>query len=116
MKKSDLRTGYRVTTRSGKKYTVLIDAVNVHGTESIFASKGGFNYFSHYDDDLRCRSENKNYDIVKVEVPCGPGTTLKDNDNGFITLWVRPEPKEMTLAEIEAALGYPVKIIERSND
>ena len=27
-------------------------------------------------------------------------------------IWERKEPKEMTVAEIEAALGYPVKVVK----
>lgn len=115
MKKSNLKTGMRVTTRRGNKYAVLLQAITDDGKiTDILASPTGWLQLDNYSDDLALTDSNtssKGFEIVKVEVAKYGGSILK-KEGRFETIWERQEPKELTLDEIEKELGYPVKIVE----
>jgi len=90
-KKSDLRTGMKVMTRKGSEYTY-------DEKQERFISDGGYSWFYLCDisDDLKCEPLSA-FDITEVFE--------------YQSIWQRkPEPKRMTKAEIEAALGYEVEI------
>jgi len=112
--KSDLRDRMVVEIRKGEKYILVGDR---------FLSKTGFlwldtfydnNHVHHqgYNDDLTMDS-GANWDIVKVykEVNCLDFIT----NSVFCSLdllWKRSdEPKEVTMAEVEAKFGCKVKIV-----
>ena len=107
MKKSDLKTGMRATTRRGGEYLVLLGAVTQQGVGDILLSESGFNWLSNYTDKLTLGGY---LDIMKIEQPLY-FADMKKKDCEYITIWERQSPKEMTLEDIEAELGYPVKII-----
>jgi glutaredoxin len=93
MNKSDLRTGMIVRCKNGKEFTV--DAEN-----KIMRTKDGHMSYFRYDENLLnvCRDEiGISYDIIEV----------------IGTIWKRkPEPKRMTKAEIETALGHPIEVVQ----
>ena len=99
--KNDLKSGMVVETREGNRYMVLEDRL---------IREGGFLYFSDYYVDLSFQDNNV-YDIMKVWKPTIRSIKgmLEGPDN---LIWVRRTPKEMTIKEIEVALGYPVKIVK----
>lgn len=117
MKKSDLKTGMRVKTRSGEIFLVIkdIDSQNYGHQDVAFVHDLGFMPGDSYDCELKCY-KNKNFDIVEV-------FRLVDTSNReFLTgnilrldhrysIWRRQEPMKMTVSEIEKELGYPVEII-----
>ena len=121
MKKSELKTGYVVRLRNGNDYVVYRGVsimyngnhytdvlVRVVGDESSWFS------LTDFGDDLLC-NEFSEWDIVKVFNITHAYTlqNVKYNSNlDNDLLWSRVEPKEMTLAEIEMALGYPIKIVK----
>lgn len=53
-------------------------------------------------------------DVVEVYQLKHPSTMRENGDivAHYYLLWLRPKPKEMTVAEISKELGYPVKIID----
>jgi hypothetical protein len=115
MKKSDLKTGMRVKLQGGQVYIVVLDyeTTNYGHQDIFFISKSGFMVGSNYDEDLVYRGDDS-YDIIEVYSRPLDAFLLDIKQRGEL-LWKRQPPKEMTLAEIEKMLGYPVKIIgERS--
>ena len=119
MKKSDLQTGMVVVTRDERRWIVLLDAV-IHGCErtSIIANidgEMGVVTLGDYNENLEiisCTAGLEMYDIMRVEKSLFFGILPNPNEKDTITIWERPEPtKEMTLSEIEKALGHKVKII-----
>lgn len=113
MTKSELKNGMVVTTRDMEKYMFYKDCVykNEH-TLSVFAREDGvWTNIDTYSDDLTF-SDCKALDIMKVEVLKHPRLAWqKYNTNNYVTIWERKSPKKMTVAEIEAILGYKVEII-----
>lgn len=118
MKKSDLRTGHIVTTRNGSEY-VVYQGVEIRGTiegKVLVGKKENKSWepLDNYKEDLtHCFISD--FDIVKVEEAYSV-FVLQDIDymrDNRKTIWKREkEPKEMTVAEIENLLGYPVKIVK----
>lgn len=113
MTKSELKTGMVVTARDMEKYMVYKDcAYKDEHTLSVLAREDGvWSSIDNYNDDLTvpdCRS----LDIMKVEVPKHPRLAWqKYKESNYTTIWERKPPKKMTVAEIEAILGYSVEII-----
>jgi hypothetical protein len=67
-----------------------------------------------YSEDLICPGSS-NLDIVKVECPSHVYDMFIYSQNGkaqFNTIWERFEAKEMTVEEIQQALGYKIKVVE----
>lgn len=115
MKKSDLRTGYRVTLRNGERYIVLLNCKHRFDyAENILLNAKQYEWrtLGYFNDDLT-HIDYSSEDIVKIEEPSHIYAILKENssDYPYETIWTRQKPKEMTLADIEAILGYSVKII-----
>jgi len=113
MKKSDLITGMRVKTKNGYTYIVVrdYDTANYGHQDILFAGIKGFMTGDSYDDDLLCEGLNGYHDIAEIYTKPADSNFLDIESRGTL-LWKRPEPREMTLAEIEYKLGYPVKIIK----
>ena len=103
MRKSDLKDGMVCETRNGKRYLWLNGGLAQSGV-----------YCDGIQEDLT-NDIDPACDIVKVY-------EMMENVHTFEEIlrypgkliWARidPTPKEMTLAEIENALGYPVKIVK----
>jgi hypothetical protein len=107
MTKNDLKVGYVVETKEGNLYMVM-------ETQSgkIFVRNEGFNWLSSYKDDL-INQELSEFDVTRIYgFSYLPMESFKISKNNRPLLWKRKEYKEMTLAEIEKALGYKVKIVE----
>ena len=111
MNKRDLRTGHIVTLRKGSKYKVFLNASVGFGTSDVLARDSGIIPLANFNEDLEHKAD-RNMDIIKVE--CVYAYHLLDKPIGSIeyeTIWERKEAKQMTVAEIEAILGYKVEII-----
>lgn len=113
MKLNDLRTGMKVTLRNGQECIVLLnfshgydDATDILlNVENLY-----WDPLTSYTEDLKHQTF-KNEDIVKIEQPNHAYAIFKSVGYGFTTIWERKERKNMTIEEIEAELGYPIKII-----
>lgn len=93
MTKADLVGGMICESREGNQYIWLNGKLNL-----IYVY-----YSEETGADLRNEDGIKEHDIVKVYAKGG-------SDRKYL-IWERKEPKEMTLADIERELGYPVKIV-----
>lgn len=130
MKKSDIRNGMHVITKSGEEYIIMSDVyaptqIDNHNTAKVvmlgLCGRGGWMNFDHYDDDLCFRDivaedDDYLYDINEVYTPNCYCWALESaleiqNKNHFTRLWKRGA-KKMTKAEIEAELGYEIEIVE----
>jgi hypothetical protein len=120
VKKSDLKTGMLATLRNGLKMVVLIDLETQEeytiGNVLIGFRTENWMKFSSYDDNLCCiGSLACDYDIVEISIP-NHGYDLFcrniKNNSSFHTIWKREQPKEMTVEEIQQALGYKIKVVE----
>ena len=117
--KADLKVGYVVKTRARGLFMVAINA-----DEKLVLADTDQRWVKYDDlnDDLTHgvgstifdNTVCKNYDIVEVYgySRYNRTTALVSTENRPL-LWKREEPKEMTLEEVEKALGYPVKIINK---
>lgn len=113
MKKSDLRTGMRVTTRNGGKFIILLNCSdNVHKHRDIMTSLSGiWSDIDEYEEDLTCRTDDI-FDIMTIEIPEYSNDLFSESCK-FETLWQRQEIKEMTIEEIQKELGYKIKVVEK---
>ena len=106
MTKKDLESGMVVEIRDGRRYLVIKKADGIN-----FMNLDGTNHFDEtgIGDDMKAPDVFEHCDIMKV---FAGGTTLNNCRKTTDLIWERKEPKEMTVAEIEAALGYPVKVVK----
>lgn len=117
MTKSDLQTGYIVTLANDDEVVVLLNINTEYfcGDVLLNAGKALWLPLNRYNDDLTFSNiSDKEFDIIKVEKTYHPYSIQnmdKYSEERFL-LWGRFAPKEMTHAEVEAALGYPFKLIE----
>lgn len=93
MTKADLKDGMICESREGNQYIWLNGKLNLI---TIY-------YSEETGADLRNEDGIKEHDIVRVYAEGMP-------DRKYL-IWERKERKEMTLADIERELGYPVKIV-----
>lgn len=111
--KADLKVGYVVKTRSGALYMVMpvtygMSLVNKTGRADMPLDV--YNEVMLHDAVLK----NTAYDITEVYgYPVFSASSLDISTENRELLWKREEPKEMTLEEVEKALGYPVKIVNK---
>lgn len=106
MTKKDLENGMVVETRDGDRYLVIEKSGVIN-----FMNLDGTNHFveKRMEDDMTFQGLCDCCDIMRIY---RGGVTLNDCKTTKDLLWERKEPKEMTVAEIEAALGYPVKVVK----
>ena len=109
MKKSDLKTGMVVELRNGTKSMVLLDTP----CGDVFVNDGDWCNADSCNSGLKCfPSRCRELDVIRV-YSAESAYQMKFGRWGEMKMiWERKEPKKMTLAEIEAALGYPVEVIE----
>ena len=108
MKKSDLVNGMVVEGRDGKMYMYL-ETPFFNG----FVCKDGYEDIEEWDEDLVDVDGADEYDIVAVYQPKELYEAKEGNWDDLKPIWERGEDaEELTVAEIEAKLGYKVKIIE----
>ena len=112
MTKKDLKSGMLVEVRNGDKYTVIFGAhASIEDDDILANHDSGFMRLNSYYDDLTCDS-SREYDIIKVFESFGLGGIYKCMDSHLKLLWEREPVRELTIAEIEKLLGFPVKIVK----
>lgn len=115
-----LKTGMTVRTDVGNEGVVWLDVPTYQKEAQSYiqwkeADQRYLEPLKHYDDNL-LRTEE-----ITKDYPYSPGKIVSINT--FVVpddwipmktyrIWERQEPREMTIAEIEQALGYPVKIVK----
>jgi hypothetical protein len=109
IKKSDLRTGMRVTKREGDVFTVLLNVKHDgdKDIDAIVGKDGSWEPLSYYADDLT--AVHTCDDIVKVEVPrhCYMIMKPKEQESDYLILWKR-EP----IIKNEDAIFFKVEELE----
>lgn len=96
-KKSDLLDGDIVTQRNGNKKIYRIGRDGFVGSDD-----NSYLHYSNYTENLLDKDGDNIYDIMKVE---------RAIEHKIV--FVRDtEAKEMTIAEIEKELGYPIKVVK----
>lgn len=103
----------RATNRDGIVSVVILNASCGDGKcKDIYTALNGgfFSYFANLNENLM-HLYSDILDIIKVQVPSYYSEMLSPNAE-LKTLWERDERREMTLKEIEEALGYSIKIKE----
>ena len=112
LNKKDLRTGMKVTTRGGDEGIVLLNMQHKHTEDEDIIigleNKKWWLKLSRYNDDLTYKDNKSEFDIVKVEVPIHLMDLVADTES---VEWEQLV-KKMTLSEIEAELGYKIKIVK----
>ena len=105
MKKNELSNGMIVEFRDGRRALVL------HQT-FMYIDKYSSSTFDVVSDDLISSGSNSEYDIMKVfRVKKYSSFEVLFQDFNLDLIWKRRPAKEMTLEEIEKALGYSIKIV-----
>ena len=101
--KADLKDGMVCEQRDGELMLWLNGALR------------GINDWYTTGENLKDEFGIEKNDIVKIYVT--NGDTLKDmlKRRNLTLIWERKERKEMTLADIERELGYPIKIVSDDN-
>lgn len=108
MKRVDLKDGMRVVLRNNTVCVVI-------GGMLCFYNGWIGKIYGDYDESL-CFINEDEWDIIKVFDVLSYGRI--DNMLSLeilskeIPIWIREEPKELTLAQVCKALGYTVKIIQ----
>lgn len=122
MTKSDLKTGMIVTLRDGEEYVFIKDFVVGNNYCIGFSKDGAFintqkkswvSLDAYKDNLITNEIYNKHFDIMKIEMANHVYSivdTSYDKDSRRL-IYEREEPKQMTVAEIEAILGYKVEIV-----
>ena len=120
MKKSDLRSGMIVEYRNGlkrivllnsKQGDVLVGATGLNENTNNFFAYGKMD-LSKYDEELRYKGNDIDFDIVSVYESSEINVSKIANK-----ILDRKEEKEITMAEIEEKFGCKVKIVkEKSNE
>lgn len=118
MTKSELKTGMIVTRRDGKKLTVYRNCAcsashRIYNDVIVDASCECWHPLEYYTEDLINNNNFPEFDIVKVELVHHPYDYNKYPFDAKVVkvLWERNEPKKMTVAEIEAILGYKIEVV-----
>ena len=111
MKKKDLKSGMTVVTRNGNKYLVLTNCGSLTLKDFYLVGPTGFLRSSEYTNDLSIN--NNKYDQWDIMEVYNDRISAKTYSMPTLSnpIWKRVEHKEMTIAEIEEELGYPIKIV-----
>ena len=120
MRKEDLKSGMIVTMGDGRKALVVMNDYSENILDIV--RDDTFMPFSAYRSDLTCRERISTYGIEKIEVVTNNSfvafrtSQIKStmyNQGVLKTIWERTEEKtDMTIEEIEAKLGYSIKIVK----
>lgn len=108
---SEIKEGMllKLSGYKGEDFALVVST----GSGLAYTGEKYFGYMTNINSDfVRCNSHN-----VKIEAIYDIKRETWFKDSYFtpvsrVLLWERKEPKEMTVAEIEKALGYPVKIVK----
>jgi hypothetical protein len=105
MKKSDLKTGMRVTFKRGEDYLVYLNT----NFGNVFVGNIKHNDMGSYNEDLTC--EYDDLSIVMVEEPCYD-YNLRTSEQSFKIIWRRSPVKEYTMQEAIEKMGHDFKIVK----
>jgi hypothetical protein len=105
MKKSDLKTGMRVSFKNGGTYLVYLNT----NFGDMFVGKTKHNDMFNYNEDLTC--EHDNLSIVMVEEPWDH-RNLRTYEQSYKIIWTRSLVKEYTMQEAIEKMGHDFKIIK----
>lgn len=123
MTKSELKTGMVVTYRDGRKAMVFKDCADNNfptlfkKEANVLISEEATWLDLHYinEDLLYSNRDSDSLDIIMVEAAINPFILWRPyNPNDYTVIWKRNPPKKMTVAEIEAVLGYRVEIVSEN--
>jgi len=93
--KDDLKTGMRITTRSGNRYLVLRDFAHEYDSETdilLNIEQKEWNSLNSYSLFL-CHNTYQSLDVIKVEILEHCYSMLHENGK-YITVWERKEKSE----------------------
>lgn len=109
--KSTLKTGMIVFKRNGDVRRVFLNTR--HAYPDVIVDEDGFwDTLDNYNDDLTHKTV-KELDIMQIAYNDSISDLCYAIDKVDIKyVWRRLEPKEMTIAEIEEILGYPIKVVK----
>jgi len=108
MKRSDLKTGMRLVFKNGKRVIVMKDT----SRGDTVVGDTWFPLNDGYQADLQPCSETYSPILYIYDRPFGNDVLLNPQCKGNL-LWEAPaKSKEMTVSEIEKALGYSVKVVK----
>lgn len=109
----DLKTGMIVTTRNGNEYLII----RSNDLSIVNTGIGGFAYngytdFHTYRDNMTCKL-SRDFDVVKVEQFNSAFCLInfKNHPDKRKLIWKEQNAVKLTVAEIEARLGYKVEIV-----
>ncbi len=102
MKKEDLKVGYLVETRDGKKYMVMPNKIG----NLLLAENKNYFYTKHVKNDLTCVDKrNENLDIMKVwGHSCFATRVFEFDTDSRELLWERKEKPKPKLTDNERAI------------
>ena len=120
MKLKDLKTGMRIILRNGQECIVLEDVITPYeeGKEDMYILvNGGWMSSNSYNDDLTCKGNSRDYDIMEVYAQNNgehiDGSVLDKNALKYMDkIWERKEKRKMTVSEICKELGYDIEIVK----
>jgi hypothetical protein len=109
--KKDLKIGYLIEYRDGERAIIMPTTTELIATDC----KGVYMDLKNYRDDLTYNAkiaDQTRYDIVAVwGWSCLKSGTLNTSTEGRTLLWEEGR-KQMTIKEIEAELGYRIRIVD----
>jgi len=117
MTKSDLRTGYIVTTRDrGEQIVIRSAQYSSFGSKDflVSGSEDLWNILDDYADDLKMVG-NDHWDIMKVEEVSHPYDFMNFDRHRKERklIWERKEVRDVTMEEVNAKFGEEVRIVEK---
>lgn len=119
-KVSDIKIGYLLSmeTERGERYFVTVVPFQASPAAYDLGCCGGTNYSQRFftlaalDENLILRSSSGiNSKVVAIYGRAPLSKSLDNSAESRPIIWVRQEPKKMTVAEIEQKLGYPIEIV-----
>lgn len=112
----DLKPGMVIEYVNGKKRLVVPKSDT---GELYLTGLDGSNYISEYTENMESKACPEDLTINKIFI-AKYKTNLKMllvDGFGLNLIWERkPEPKEVTIEELEEILGYPIKIVKEIDD
>lgn len=112
--KSLLKSGDLVIDECGYKYRAFLEYEDNYFGKGVLVNMNQewFLYFKNYNNDLKLSSSYGSYNIEKIYTPKTPLDYNTDDLTRYNLKWSRKKQKEMTLEEIQDALGLTKEGIE----
>lgn len=111
--KSLLKSGDLVIDEHGNKYRAFLEYENKFEKGALVELEQKFYLpFKDYSDDLKLPTQYGSYNIEKIYTPKTPLSYNTDDLTRYNLKWSRKKQKEMTLEEIQDALGLTKEGIE----